>query len=115
MAKKQPKFEYEIEITRPWSKEMYVHNEELGEKLRIELMESLDRVVKLNDETELRKFSKGVCIVSFGEGYSYNDIIRETQEDIKTMPNFQLNEDLNWFIKNGYIQEPEKRFIGYGK
>jgi len=115
MTKKQPKVEYGITITRPWSKEMYDHNEDLGEKLRIELMETLDRVVKLNDETELRKFSKGVCIVGFGEGYSYTDIIKETQEDIETMPNFQLNEDLDWFIKNGYIQEPEKRFIGYGK
>ena len=45
MAKKQPKFEYGIEITKPWSIEMYDHNEILGEKLRIELMETLNSIV----------------------------------------------------------------------
>ena len=115
MAKKQPKVEYGIEITKPWSREMYDHNEELGEKFRIELMETLDRVVKLNDETELRKFSKAICYHGFGEGYSYTDIVNETRLDIETLANFQMNEDLDWYINNGYIQQPEKRFIGYGK
>ena len=115
MAKKQPKVEYGIEITKPWSREMYDHNEELGEKFRIELMETLDRVVKLNDETELRKLSKAICYSSFGEGYSYDDIVNETRLDIETLANFQMNEDLDWYINNGYIQQPEKRFIGYGK
>jgi hypothetical protein len=115
MAKKQPKVEYGITITRPWSKEMYDHNEELGDKLRVELMQTLDRVVELNDETELRKFSKAICYHGFGEGYSYNDIVNETRLDIETLPNFQMNEDLDWYINNGYIQQPEKRFIGYGK
>ena len=115
MTKKEPKVEYGIEITKPWSREMYDHNEELGEKFRIELMETLDRVVKLNDESELRKFSKAICYSSFGEGYSYDDIVKRTQEDIETLANFQINEDLDWYINNGYIQQPEKRFIGYGK
>ena len=115
MAKKEPKFEYGIEITKPWSREMYDHNEELGEKLRIELMETLDRIVKYKDEGELRKFSKAICYHSFGEGYSVDDIIKETQEDIETIPNFQLNEDFDYLEGNGYISKQPKRFIGYGK
>lgn len=115
MAKKQPKVEYGIEITKPWSTKMYDHNEELGEKFRIELMETLDRIVKYQDEGELRKFSKAICYSSFGEGYSYDDIVKRTQEDIETLANFQINDDLDWYINNGYIQQPEKRFIGYGK
>lgn len=115
MAKKQPKFEYGIEITKPWSIEMYNHNEELGEKLRIELMETLDRIVKYKDEGELRKFSKAICYSSFGEGYSVDGIIKETQEDIETIPNFQLNEDFDYLEEHGYIKKQPKRFIGYGK
>ena len=115
MAKKQPKFEYGIEITKPWSIEMYDHNEILGEKLRIELMETLDEIVKYQDEGELRKFSKVICIHSFGEGYSVDDIIKETQEDIETIPNFQLNDDFDYLEGNGYITRQTKRFIGYGK
>jgi len=115
MAKKEPKFEYGIEITKPWSIEMYNHNETLGEKLRIELMETLDKIVKYQDEGELRKFSKAICIHSFGEGYSVDDIIKETQEDIETIPNFQLNEDFDYLEEQGYIKKQPKRFIGYGK
>jgi hypothetical protein len=115
MTKKKPKVEYGIEITKPWSREMYDHNEELGEKFRIELMETLDRVVKLNDETELRKFSKAICYSSFGEGYSYDDIVNETRLDIETLPNFQLNEDFDYLEEQGYIKKQPKRFIGYGK
>jgi hypothetical protein len=115
MAKKQPKFEYGIEITKPWSIEMYDHNEILGEKLRIELMETLNTIVEHQGEDEIRKFSKAICYHGFGEGYSYDDIVNETRLDIETLANFQMNEDLDWYINNGYIQQPEKRFIGYGK
>lgn len=115
MAKKQPKFEYGIEITKPWSIQMYDHNETLGEKLRIELMETLDKIVKYQDEGELRKFSKAICIHTFGEGYSVDDIIKETQKDIETIPNFQLNEDFDYLEERGYIKKQPKRFIGYGK
>ena len=115
MAKKKPKFEYGIEITKPWSIEMYNHNETLGEKLRIELMETLDRIVKYKDEGELRKFSKAICYHGFGEGYSVDDIIEETQQDIETIPNFQLNEDFDYLEEQGYIKKQPKRFIGYGK
>lgn len=115
MTKKQPKFEYGIEITKPWSIQMYDHNETLGEKLRIELMETLDKIVKYQDEGELRKFSKAICIHTFGEGYSVDDIIKETQKDIETIPNFQLNEDFDYLEERGYIKKQPKRFIGYGK
>lgn len=30
-AKKQPTYEYGIEITKPWSQEMYVHNDKVLE------------------------------------------------------------------------------------
>ena len=96
MAKKQPKFEYGIEITKPWSIEMYDHNEILGEKLRIELMETLNTIVEHQGEDEIRKFSKAICYHGFGEGYSYDDIVNETRLDIETLPNFQLNEDFDY-------------------
>ena len=114
-TKKQPKFEYGIEITKPWSTEMYNHNEELGEKLRIELMETLDRIVKYKGEIELRKFSKVICYSSFGEGFTLDDIVSETREQIEVIPNFQLNEDFNYLEEQGYIKKQPKRFIGYGK
>lgn len=115
MAKKQPKFEYGIEITKPWSMEMYDHNEILGDKLRIELLETLNTIVEHQGEDEIRKFSKAICYHSFGEGYSIYDIIKETQKDIKTIPNFQLNEDFDYLEEQGYIPKQTKRFIGYGK
>ena len=115
MAKKQPKFEYGIEITKPWSIEMYDHNEILGEKLRIELMETLNTIVEHQGEDEIRKFSKAICYHGFGEGYSYDDIVNETRLDIETLPNFQLNEDFDYLEEQGYIKKQHKRFIGYGK
>ena len=115
MAKKQPNFEYGIEITKPWSIEMYDHNEILGEKLRIELMETLNTIVEHQGEDEIRKFSKAICYHGFGEGYSYDDIVNETRLDIETLPNFQLNEDFDYLEEQGYIKKQPKRFIGYGK
>ena len=115
MAKKQPKFEYGIEITKPWSIEMYDHNEILGEKLRIELMETLNTIVEHQGEDEIRKLSKAICYHGFGEGYSYDDIVNETRLDIETLPNFQLNEDFDYLEEQGYISKQPKRFIGYGK
>ena len=37
-SKKSPEIKYGIEITKPWSKEMYDHNEKVAEEMKANLM-----------------------------------------------------------------------------
>ena len=84
-AKKSPKVQYGIEITKPWSKEMYDHNDKVASEMKANLMHHwnllVDRLLKnsdyysldtewnerlINDDCpELIKLQRGVCYSGF--------------------------------------------------
>ena len=67
-AKKSPKVQYGIEITKPWSKEMYDHNDIVSEEMKKNIIKKWDTIVKrldmdqdwclLSDDSEISKLQK---------------------------------------------------------
>ena len=45
-AKKSPKVQYGIEITKPWSKEMYDHNDMVSEEMKKNIINKWDELLK---------------------------------------------------------------------
>jgi hypothetical protein len=45
-SKKSPKVQYGIEITKPWSKEMYDHNDIVSEEMKKNIIKKWDTIVK---------------------------------------------------------------------
>ena len=48
--KKSPKIKYGIEITKPWSKEMYNHNNEVADEVRDEVWEKWAKAYKESEK-----------------------------------------------------------------
>ena len=126
--KKEPKVEYGITITKPWSKEMYDHNDALAEVVKAKVLEMWNEAFKAAeaefvDEDELGSefgdmqweiaSSEMVEIQEAITYYSFsNQRIEEVTEDVKS----EL-EDMSTYRLVELVEELgielEKGFIGF--
>ena len=126
--KKEAKVEYGITITKPWSKEMYDHNDEVAEVVRAKVLEMWNEAfkaaeVEFVDEDELGneftdmyweaaneemvKIQKAITYYSF-TNQNITEVAEEVVTTLENMPTFQLRE----LVEELEI-ELEKGFIGF--
>jgi len=117
--------QYGVTVTRPWSKEMYDHNDDVAATMKNNIFEALTEIYdtfEINaegwltgDEDSLREISKFICYYSFGDGYDTNDIYERTCEELERMENYQLHEQYPDMVKAGFVRPEEVGFVGYDK
>jgi hypothetical protein len=124
--KKEARVEFGITITKPWSKEMYAHNEELAEVVKEKVhqmwVDALKEAMEdYRDEDELGNL---YCEMDWGQAsdemtriqkaityYSYSnqsieEVADEVEETLEDMPLFQLKElveELEIKLDKGFI------------
>ena len=127
--KKEAKVEYGITITKPWSTEMYDHNDALAEVVKAKVLEMWNEAFKAAeaefvDEDELGneftdmyweaaneemvKIQKATTYYSFSNHQTIQEVAEEVVETLENMPTFQLKE----LVEELEI-ELEKGFIGF--
>jgi hypothetical protein len=128
--KKEKKVVYGIEIVKPWSSEMYAHNEQVADQVKelvsdmwrnalSQLEESLDTEdeegyeiamsdldwdVALTDP--LLEIQRAVTVYSFGFGYSIGDVAERVEQELEDAPTFRLKEiaeDLELKLEKGFV------------
>jgi len=114
-TKKAKTFMYGIEITKPWSKEMYAHNERTAEHLKDQILTAFQKtyISGTIQELKLRDIAHVICGCIFGEGFSIDDIKEETIKAIVNMPGFQLHETMYYLHHKGYVKTQAMGLIGY--
>ena len=132
-AKKSPKVQYGIEITKPWSKEMYDHNDKVASEMRANLMHHwnllVDRLLKnsdyysldtewnerlINDDCpELIKLQRGVCYSGFGGGYTIQDVCNEFSQELGDMQNWQLHQEYSYLSFEGLVRRTKYMMVGF--
>ena len=133
-TKKSPEIKYGIEITKPWSKEMYDHNDKVASEMKANLMHHwnllVDRLLKnsdyysldtewnerlINDDCpELVKLQRGVCYSGFGDGYTVQDVQDEFINELNTMQNYQLHEEYSYLSFEGLVRRTKYMMVGFG-
>ena len=131
MAKVQ-KVEYGIDIVKPWSKEMYAHNDKVQE-IVIDIIESMwteamdeaqaefeeyleedQQGLDVGDcewqvygaEQELSKIQSAVTCYGFGMGYTLNDVEDEVMKELHNAAYWRLNEmvdELDIELEEGFV------------
>ena len=130
--KKEKKVVYGIEITKPWSSEMYAHNERVAEVVHelvsnmwrnalSQLEESLepedeegyeiamldlDWAIALTDP--LLEIQRAVTIYGFGYGYTIGMVSERVERELIEAPTYRLKE-----IAEDLELKLEKEFIGF--
>ena len=119
--KKEAKVEFGITITRPWSKEMYAHNEALAEVVRCEVMSQWEIACnqcqdELGEEfmsdadwgqatDEMVKIQKAITCYSYSN-QSIAEVADEVERTLEDMPLFQLKElveELEIKLDTGFV------------
>ena len=125
--KKAIKTQYGIQITKPWSKEMYDHNEMVAEAVRIlvtqrwenalnEFQDKLEVGIVDYDMSELEWISEApkslkdiqvaVTVYSFGYGYDVERVSKIVMSELEDAPLYRLKEiaeDLELDLKVGFV------------
>jgi len=117
--------QFGITVTRPWSQEMYNHNDDVAATMKNNIFEALTEIYdtfEINtegtltgDEDSLRELSKFICYYGFGDGYDTTDIYERTCEELERMQNYQLHEQYSNMVKAGFVRPEEIGFVGYDK
>ncbi len=131
MKRKAPKFEYGIEITKPWSKAMYDHNDAVADRVRdivckmwsdayaraeVEFQDYLefetgglefdDQEYSHGATEELVEIQQAVTVYRIGSGYNMIDIDSEVIQDIEDAPYYRLKEiaeELELELTEGFV------------
>ena len=122
-AKKSPEIKYGIEITKPWSKEMYDHNDMVSEEMKKNILNkwndliygiNLDKEWELiPDHSMLAILQKDICYSGFGSGYTLGMVNEEFKNELENMPNWQLHEAYSYLASEGRLPRTSFMLIGF--
>ena len=121
--KKEKVFQHGIEITKPWSKEMYAHNDKVATEVRDEIWERwakavLDANIDKEDAweyaatEEMEDIQTAVTCYGFGSGFTIEAVEDEVVNEMENLPYYRLNEvveDLSVSKIEGRIPETKHR------
>ena len=111
--KKVAKIEYGIQIVKPWSKEMYDHNDEVADVVREQLIatleafrDELDPEAESHRDDELQQF--GSSVVGYGGwiGFTNERIMHEIEREIDIAAYYRLKdiaEELDIKLEKGFV------------
>ena len=136
--KKEPTFAYGIEITKPFSKEMYDHNDMVAKEMRTNIFTKwnllIDKCIEEDkffmdrdwDEDEIKdtskngyncpelvKLQRGVCYSGYGEGYTIQDVCDEFKSEVDSMQNWQLHDEYSYLSSTGVVRRTKYMMVGF--
>lgn len=123
-SKKAPTLQYGIEITKPFSKTMYEHNDlvayEMKAILRSEITEAHMRAIGTlaatggmdKGEKDLRKIGTTIEGSGYGDGYDLDEIRDNILNTLANIANWQLHEEYSYLCFEGMV--PRTRFMMVG-
>jgi hypothetical protein len=120
--KKEIKTQYGIQIVKPWSKEMYAHNEMVAEAVRILVTQRWENELNAFEETlgefaedvewiseapkSLKDIQRAITCYGFGYGYDVERVSRIVEQELEDAPLYRLNEiaeELELDLKVGFV------------
>jgi len=104
---------YGVIITKPWSNEMYDHNDTVSEEMKKKIKNAVDIAYDSGDIEFLKRIAKLICYYGFGDGYDLDDIYKDTLQELEQMANYQLHEVYTDMEGTNYVPKLDEYLIGY--
>ena len=121
--KKEKKVEFGITITKPWSKEMYDHNDAVADVVRFKVKELLDAALcnfledfDLTEDAlelpwdeasgDLVGIQTAVTCYGFGSGYTVESVLDKVEQELEDAPLYRLKdiaEELGLHLEKGFV------------
>jgi hypothetical protein len=120
---KAKKVEFGITITKPWSKEMYNHNDAVADVVRFEVKELLDAALcnfledfDLTEDAlalpwkeasgDLVGIQTAITCYGFGSGYTVERVLDIVEQELEDAPLYRLKdiaEELGLHLEKGFV------------
>ena len=104
---------YGIEITKPWSKEMYDHNDMVSQLMKLEIIKSI--VNFQNDFDKLNELMVLCGGIKYGDSYDIEEVKEYCLNEVDNVQNYWLNEEYPLAVSNGLVDDVKLKFVGYDK
>ena len=104
---------YGIEITKPWSKEMYDHNDMVSELMKSEITKSIK--VNKNNWDVLNELMSLCGGIKYGSGFSIDDLYENCLIEVENVQNYWLHDEYPMAVTKGYVNDVGIEFVGYDK
>ena len=106
---------YGIKITKPWSKEMYDHNDKVADLMKAEILLSIKK--NKNNWDMLNELMVLCGGIQWGPSLNGNDDTSELYEEVMNqldnVQNYWLNEEYPYYAEKGLVSDIDLEFIGY--
>ena len=123
MAKKV-KTQHGIEITKPFSREMYAHTDKVADEMKKNLLKQWkDLIYEIDPETDWENFGddesavklqKNIMYSGYGSGYTVGMVNEEFERELDMMANWQLHEVYAHACFEGLVPRVKQGMIGHG-
>ena len=121
--KKEPTFAYGIEITKPFSKEMYDHNDMVAKEMKENILKQWNALIhgidmdtdweNFGDDESVVKLQKLVCYSGYGSGYTLGMVNDEFKRELDTMANWQLHEEYSYLCFKSLVPRTTAMMVGF--
>ena len=122
---KVPEKKYGIEITKPFSKEMYDHNDKIAKEMKDNIIAEIEHAYMRaigsiaasggmdKGEEDLRKLITSFSGYQFGDGYELSDIKSEGTKMVQDAANWMMHEEYSYLCFEGLVPRVSKMMIGF--
>ena len=119
-------YKYGIEITKPFSKEMYDHNDKVSVIMKANILSAWIKLLEefndfdmdtdwsiISDDSDIVKLQKEICYSGYGSGYTISNVDKEFRDELETLAPYQLAEIYPSLVKDGFVEDIGVGLIGY--
>ena len=126
MAKKKI-YKYGIEITKPFSKEMYTHNDEVALEMKRNILSEihLSYSQAMGDiaanggsdagEKRLRKIGVAIEGSGYGHGYELDEIKDSIVNHLADIANWSIHQEYGYLCSEGIVPKLPMKMLGFDK
>ena len=119
-SKKSPIFKYGLEITKPFSKAMYDHNDQCAQEMKKNILKAwnteLDKF-HIHDEWPMAgkivDIQSAVQSIGYGDGFNMDTVDKEFCNELETMANWQLHENYSYMCFKGLVPRTTFMMVGF--
>jgi len=123
-TKKLNKIHFGIEITKPFSKEMYAHNDKIAKILKENILNAWVNMYTTFDKqadwsstvpkgSNFESLQKNVCYSGYGGGYTIQDVNEEFKSELENMPNWQIHEVYAYCCFESLVPRTKQGMVGF--
>ena len=101
------------QVTKPWSSEMYDYNDKVAELMKENILNSIE--TNKNNWNTLNELMSLCGGIQYGSGYTIEDLYKGCLKEIKMVENYWLDQEWDYAVSKGFVNDVLYRMVGYSK